>query len=115
MIQIHPIAVYPPEAYDLDPRSPKSHEDLRLTREMFMEQREEEIKKGFLVMLNVSKDRHISPWSLPAEITFEGREYLKADRILVRDEYTFAVYQHPEHLGYMPKFGVPRKKLFNKE
>lgn len=105
MIQIHPIAVYPP----------KSYEDLRLTREIFMEQREEEIQKGFLVMLNVSKDRCISPWSLPNEITFEGRKYLKADRILVRDEYTFAIYQHPEYLGYTPKFGIPRKKLFNKE
>ena len=64
--------------------------NLRLTKEMFVEQREEEIKKGFLVMLNVSKDRGISPWSLPNEITFEGRKYLKADRILVRAEYTFA-------------------------
>lgn len=115
MIQIHPIAVYPPESYNRDPRSPKSYEDLRLTKEMFTEQREKEINKGFLVMLNVSKDRGISPWSLPNEITFEGRKYLKADRILVRDEYTFAVYQHPEHLNYIPKFGVPRKKLFNKE
>lgn len=105
--------------YDL-PLAPHAVEAERIyklhsTKEVFIEQKEEEIKKGFLVMLNVTKDRGISPRSLPDEITFEGRKYLKADEILVRDRYTFAVYQHPEHLDYTPKFGVPFKKLFNKE
>ena len=112
---IHPIAVYPPKEYDLDPCSPKSYEDLRLTRKMFIEQMEEEIKKGFRIMMTVSEDKVISFASLPSKLVFEGRTYLKADTVFVRDSYTFAVYQHPEHLDYMPKFGVPLKKLFNKE
>lgn len=99
----------------LAPHAVEAERIYKLHKEAFIEQKEEEIKKGFLVMLNVTKDRGISPLSLPDEITFEGRKYLKADEILVRDRYTFAVYQHPEHLDYTPKFGVPLRKLFNKE
>lgn len=112
---IHPIAVYPPKAYDLDPRFPKSYEDLCLTREMFVEQMEEEIKKGFRIMMTISEDKVISFTSLPSKLVFEGRTYLKADTVFVQGTYAFAVYQHPEHLDYMPKFGVPLRKLFNKE
>ena len=78
MIQIHTTAACPQESYNRDHR-------LHLTREMFIEQMEEEIKKGFRIMMTDSEDKVNSFASLPSKLVFEGRTYLKADTVFVRD------------------------------